>query len=161
MRYIFSICLLTFCITVSIEAQTDVDTLPSVFMIGEHEEAYAEMLSVQPELLMTVCNDNMDYAYSNWLHFLQSIEQFAIESDIDINGVKLWINVFWNPDGNIKHIAFFPKPNSRNMDYDYVKVLFSQFILNYETDLEYDKIFCHYGSASFPSFITKSGKVDK
>ena len=143
------------------KAQEEVDTLPSVFMIGEHEKAYAQMLNAQPDLLMTVCDDNMDKAYENWLNFLQAVEQYAIENDVDINGVKIWINVFWNPNGKIKHIAFFPKPNSKNMDYDNVKVLFSQFILSYETDLEYSKLFCHYGSASFPRFITTSGKVDK
>ncbi len=161
MRYILSTFLLLICFQFSLKAQTTVDTLPSAFMIGEHEKAYSQMLTQQPELLMTVCNGNMDQAYANWLNFLRAVEQFAIENEVDINGVKIWINVFWSPNGRIKHIAFFPKPNSKNMDYEYVRVLFSQFIMKYETELKYEKLFCHYGSASFPSFITTSGNIDK
>lgn len=142
-------------------AQSDLDTLPSVFMIGEHEIEYNEMLKVQPDLLMSVCNDDMEKAYNKWLTFLVEIEKFAIENDVDINGVKIWINVFWNENGTLKHIAFYPKPNSRNMEYEYVKVLFAQFIEKYNSDLKNEKLFCHYGSASFPSFITTSAKEEK
>ncbi len=149
------------CCQLSLTAQSNIDTLPSVFMIGEHEKSYSQMLTLRPELLMTVCNGDMDLAYENWLNFLRAVEQFATENEVDINGVKIWINVFWNPNGKIKHIAFFPKPNSKNMDYEYLRVLFSQFILQYESKLEFEKLFCHYGSASFPSFITISGNIDK
>jgi len=144
-----------------VHAQVETDTLPSVFMIGENEAAYNKMLSVQPDLLMSVCNDDMIEAYNVWLNFLVEMEKFALENDVDINGIKIWINVFWEVDGSVKHIAFYPKPNSKNMEYEYVKVLFSQFIEQYNSELKNDKLFCHYGSASFPSFITTSNKEEK
>ncbi len=161
MKHIGVILLLWMSIAHVCSAQTDQDTLPSVFMIGEYESQYNEMLKIQPDLLMTVCNDDMDIAYNKWLNLLVEIEQFAIENDVDINGVKIWINVFWNEDGSLKHIAFYPKPNSRNMEYEYVKVLFKQFIEQYNSNLKNEKIYCHYGSASFPSFITTSAKEEK
>lgn len=142
-------------------SQVHVDTLPSVFLIGEHEISYNKMLRNQPDLLMSVCDDDMDKAYSTWLNFLVEVERFAIENDVDIKGVKLWINVFWNPDGSIKHIAFYPKPNSKNMDYDYVSALFKEFAKTQNSGLVHNKMVCHYGSASFPSFITSGGNEDK
>lgn len=148
-------------ISSEINAQVQTDTLPAVFMIGEHEAAYTRMLSEKPDLLMSVCNDDMEKAYANWLYFLVEIEKFAIENEVDINGVKIWINVFWNPDGSLKHIAFYPKPNSKNMEYEYVKVLFKAFVKENKSELRHSKSFCHYGSASFPSFITNRKKVDK
>lgn len=119
------------------------------------------MLSNQPDLLMSVCNDDMDKAYSAWLNFLVEVERFAIEKELDINGVKLWINVFWSPDGTVKHIAFYPKPNSKNMEYEYISVLLREFAISQDSGIEHSKMFCHYGSASFPSFITTGRKEDK
>ena len=161
MKHIGIILLLILSVSHFTSAQSDSDTLPSVFMIGEHEYQYNEMLKVQPDLLMSVCNDDMDKAYNTWLNFLVEIEKFAIENDVDINGVKIWINVFWNEDGSLKHIAFYPKPNSRNMEYEYVKVLFKQFVEQYNSELTNEKTYCHYGSASFPSFSTTSAKEEK
>ncbi|MDA9773576.1 hypothetical protein N9B82_01350 [Saprospiraceae bacterium] len=161
MKQIGIILFLTLSIIANAIAQNETDTLPSVFMIGEYEQQYNTMLSVQPDLLMSVCEGDMEKAYNNWLNFLVAMEQFAIEQKVDINGIKIWINVFWNEDGSLKHIAFYPKPNSKNMEYEYVKVLFSQFSAQYTSELQNEKIFCHYGSASFPSFITTSAKEEK
>ncbi len=130
-------------------------------MIGEYEYQYNDMISNAPDLLMTVCNNDMDKAYSLWLEFLVGLEKYALENDIDINGVKIWINVFWDGDGSIKHIAFYPKPNSKNMEYGLLSALLKEYSKNYELELEHSKMFAHYGSASFPSFITTTGKQDK
>lgn len=161
LRFNLHIAFCLFLLSFSITAQETTDTLPPVFMIGEYEVMYNNMISQQPDLLMTVCDNNMDQAYSNWLNFLVEVENFAIESKVDINGVKLWINVFWNEDGSIGHIAYYPKPNSKNMEYGYITALLKEFIDSYQSDLTHNKTFCHYGSASFPSFITSSKKVDK
>jgi len=142
-------------------SQAPIDTLPSVFLIGEHEISYNRMLENQPDLLMSVCGDDMEKAYSTWLNFLVEVEKYAIQNDVDINGVKLWINVFWNPDGTVKHIAFYPKPNSKNMEYEFVTALFKEFVKKQDANLVHTKMFCHYGSASFPSFITSAKKEDK
>lgn len=130
-------------------------------MIGEFEKQYNEMLGAHPDLLMAVCGDDMDAAYNIWLNFLSEMEKFAIEQDVNINGAKIWINVFWDVDGTIKHIAFYPKPNSINMEYGYMKVLFSQFSEQYNSGLNHTNLYSLYGSASFPSFITSSGNEDK
>ncbi len=122
---------------------------------------YNEMISTVPDLLMTVCKNDMDKAYSKWLTFLVGLENYAIENEIDINGVKIWINVFWNTDGSIKHIAFYPKPNSKNMEYEYLSALLKEYSKTYDVEIEHNKMFAHYGSASFPSFIRTTEKQNK
>jgi len=145
----------------SISAQSTTDTLPAIFMIGEHESLYNEMISNAPDLLMTVCENDMDKAYSKWLKFLVGLENYALEQDVDINGVKIWINVFWDAEGKVKHITFYPKPNSINMEYDLLSALLKEYSKNFTLDLDHDKMFAHYGSASFPSFITSVKKEEK
>ena len=70
----------------------------------------------------------MDTTYQFWLKTLNKIENHAQQNDFDINGVKIWINIFWNTDGDIAHIALFPKQNSRNIDFKVLVKLLQSFI---------------------------------
>jgi len=133
-------------------AQMDQDTLPSVFRIGENESAYEALVSECSNPLLTVCQDSMDLAYRRWMTMLSEMEVFAEKSDFDIKGIKIWLNVFWSPDGEIKHLVYFPKPNSRNMDFDLLTKFFFNFVENYEMERLDDYCFSHYGSAAFPTF---------
>ena len=145
----------------SVHAQSATDTLPMVFMIGEHESQYNEMISNAPDLLMTVCENDMEKAYSVWLKYLVGLENYALENKVNINGVKIWINVFWDAEGNIKHVAFYPKPNSINMEYNLLSAVLKEYSKTYSVDVKNEKMFAHYGSASFPSFITSVKKEEK
>ncbi len=161
MKYLLTIFLALVAFSQTISAQSVTDTLPTVFLIGEYEKQYNEMISDAPDLLMTVCKNDMDKAYSLWLSFLVGLEKYAIENEVNINGVKVWINVFWDENGNIKHIAYYPKPNSINMEYNVLAAVLKEYTKNYSLELENEKMFAHYGSASFPSFITTTKKEEK
>ncbi len=128
------------------------DTLPSVFMIGENEIEYEELVGNCNKLLLTVCNDSMDLAYRKWMGLLSDMEKYAEANDFDIKGIKIWLNVFWNTDGTIKHLVYYPKPNSRNMDFSKLSVFMDSFTEKYKMDFTYQKCFSHYGSAAFPTF---------
>lgn len=129
-----------------------IDSLPSVFMIGENEQEYEDLVTVCNDPLLSVCNDSMDEAYRKWIGLLSDMEKFAETKDFDIRGIKIWLNVFWNTDGSIKHLVYYPKPNSRNMDFDLLSDFFDAFQLEYKMDFSYQKCFSHYGSAAFPTF---------
>ncbi len=128
------------------------DELPTVFMIGENEMAYEKVVSDCSSLLLSVCQDSMNLAYQKWIGMLSAMEEYAESSDFDIKGIKIWINLFWNSDGTIKHIVYYPKPNSRNMDFQKLTLFFELFIRDYRLELRSDKCFSHYGSAAFPTF---------
>ena len=124
----------------------------SVFYIGEDEKNYESLVKNYNTLLFAVCNDNMDKAFDNWTSLLKDLEEFAAKSNVDLKGVKLWMNVFWDKGGTIKHIVFYPKPNSKNLNYDIVKSVLINFIKDYQSPLKYTTGFSHYGSAAFPIF---------
>lgn len=130
----------------------DQDSLPNVFLIGQHDKAYGKLLTDNPDLLLSVCDNSMEMAFEKWVNMLHDMEVYAEQQNFDIKGIKMWINVFWNSDGTIEHIAYFPKPNSKNMDYEELTAFIADFIRVYKLDLSHEKGYSHYGSASFPTF---------
>jgi hypothetical protein len=134
------------------------NTLPSVFQIGEHQQAYDKLSASCDDLLSNVCKNSMEQAYFVWTDMLIQLENFSKTKNYDIKGIKVWINVFWNADGSIKHIVYHPKPNSRNTNYDELTTVLNDFLNHYEVKLTHTKTFFHYGSASFPVQGSRVGK---
>ena len=149
-----SILLLFFLYTISYaQPKLVADVQPvKVFYIGEDEKNYEKLVQNCNTMLFAVCNNNMEQAFDNWSVLLKDLEDFSIASNFDMKGVKLWLNVFWSKDGNIDYIVFYPKPNSRNLNYDDVKILLTNFVKSYQSPLKYNTKFSHYGSAAFPVF---------
>lgn len=143
--------ILGFLFSAALAFGSQLDTLPQVFMIGDYELEYESLVVECSDILLNVCDDSMEEAYEHWLLMLHDIEKFATEQEIEIRGIKLWLNVFWNIDGTIKHIVFYPKPNCRNMDFHELLAFFQEFIIDYNFTKENANCFAHYGSASFPT----------
>lgn len=129
-----------------------IDSLPQVFMIGQNEIEYENLVTVCNKPLLNVYQDSMDMAYRYWMTMLSDMEQYADKAEFDIKGIKIWLNVFWNPNGSIKHIVYFPKPNSRNMDFDLLTKFFKRFADQWAASNGESKCYSHYGSATFPTF---------
>ncbi|MGE5354738.1 MAG: hypothetical protein ACM3PT_00725 [Deltaproteobacteria bacterium] len=136
--------------TFSQETSSLVD--PKIFYIGQNEKEYSQIIKNYPESLLTVSKDSIDLAYLNWMYVLQDIEVFARKEKFDLNGLKIWLNVFWNKNGKIDAISFYPKPNSRNMEFENLVSFFKEFARQYNPRLKYKANFSHFGSAKFPSF---------
>jgi hypothetical protein len=137
-------------------ATLNAQDLPKVFLIGENEEGYEKMLGKYPELLLNVSDNSMDKAYNHWIDLLSTIEDYANEIGYDIKGVKIWLNVFWDKNGAIDYLVYYPKPNSRNIDFDAFTGFLDTFLGTYQLDIKTKKNFSHYGSASFPVFGKRS-----
>jgi len=138
---------------------------PKVFLIGEYEDQYNKLLVDYETLLLTACEYDMNVAYDKWMSMLHEMEAYADEINFDIKGTKFWLNVFWNKDGSVKHIAYHLKPISRNIDTADMSAFFSSFMNNYNFPFKYHKNYSHHGSVAFPLFpkrienktVTKSG----
>ena len=130
-------------------------TPPKVFILGEHEKAYEQLNLEYSVMLLTACDGNMDSAYQKWLSMLNEMEAYATLINYDIKGVKVWLNVFWNVDGSIKHIAYHLKQNSRNIDTAEFSAFLSSFMNRYKFPLVTNKKYSHYGSAAFPTHPRK------
>jgi hypothetical protein len=130
--------------------------LPKVFLIGEYEQPYEQLIGEYDLLLMSAFNNDMKKAYEVWTTILIDMEEYAKLQQFDLNGLKLWINLFLNADGTIQHIVYYPKPNSRNMSFDNLTAFMLSFAKTYQLkDLVQAKC-SHYGSASFPTFLKKN-----
>ena len=106
MKYLISITLIL--ILESAHAQSHVQStgLPAVFLIGEYEDRYLELSEQHPDMFMTVYKNNLDQAYKGWSELLMDIEDYAADLKFDIKGAKLWMNIYFNPDGTISNLHF-------------------------------------------------------
>jgi len=124
--------------------------LPPVFLIGEYENQYNELIDDYETLLFTVCDFDMDVAFSKWQSMLKEMSSFAATNDVDLDGVKIWLNVFLQKNGEISHLAYYLKPMSKNIDDLELRAFFKEFIKSYRFPLLAKSNYSHYGTASFP-----------
>ncbi len=125
---------------------------PVVSLLGEDEAMLSDLLSSHGTILLDVCGNDMEIAYAQWMDLLGAMEDYSKEINYDIRGVKTYLHVFWNADGSIKYISFFPKANSRNVPIAELRAFFNGFVKNYKMDIEAESGFNHYASGSFPVF---------
>ncbi len=159
MKYLIRITFTLFLVSAHLQtyAQTSGTTpLPEVFLIGEYEDQYLSLSDAFPEALMSLYHNNIDLAYKGWSGFMMDVEDYAADLKFDIRGVKLWINIYFNPDGTIAHLAFFPKPNSRNVPEEHLLAFFKNFVRQYHYTETSDKGFQHSASVSFPTFFHRT-----
>ncbi len=136
----------------SLSATITADSLgPKVFLLGEDEDQMNALSKNYPNLLMKVCQNDMDVAYDKWMNMLSDMETYSTKIGYDIKGIKLWMNVYWNKTGKIDYIGYYLKPNSRNIKTEELNAFFINFIKNYQMKLTYTGKFYHNGSAAFPT----------
>lgn len=131
-------------------------SVPSVFLIGEYEDQYFALTKAHPAIFMSAYNNDIDKAFRGWSNMIMDIEDYAGRVQFDLKGVKLWLNLYFNSDGTIRHLAFYPKPNSRNMPVDDLADFFKDFIAQYRLPVKSQKAFHHSASAGFPSHFYKN-----
>jgi hypothetical protein len=131
--------------------------MPHVFQLGQYDGAPFENMKGEYEVtLASACKNDMELAYYSWVHLLKHMESYAGRTGFDINGVKLWLYIFWSKDGNIDYVAYYPKPNSRNMKEEEMTSFLTEFVKNYTFPIKNDKNFSNYSSANFPVMIEKN-----
>ena len=143
-----------FCLT-QVEAQ--VQELPKIFQLGEHEKPYENATQTYSKTLLEVCNNDMNLAFNHWIGMMRSMDEFADKIQFDLKGVKVWMHVFWNEDGGVDHIGYFLRPDSRNINTAELSAFFSAFIGKYEDfPAKADEKFSFYTGATFPTFVERA-----
>ena len=133
------------------DTEPKVLTLPRVFQIGEYEDQYGLLYETYHDILLTVCHDDMNLAFGKWMDMIAEMEAYAESIDFDLNGVKIWLKVFWNADGTIQYVSFYRKPNSINIDTAELSAFLSSFINRYQMPINTNLKYTHNGSAQFPT----------
>lgn len=133
--------------------------LPRVFEIGTYEEEYEQLLEYYPSSLLEVCSNDTRLAFRKLMAMYKEMEVFASNTNYDVGGVRTWIHVFWNADGSIQYLAFYLRPNSRNIDKNVFKAFLTDFVRGYKMPLISNQPYSLYTSVSFPvNFRTSSIK---
>lgn len=143
------------------EKLNSIHELPTVFEIGEYEYLYADLNEEHPGYLLGICENNMNSAFEKWSHLIYDMETYSKSIDYDMNGVKLWLNVWFKADGTIQNLAYYLKPNSKNMKPAEIKAFLSSFSRQYKMPISSTSNFNHNGSATFPTFSKRHQMVDK
>lgn len=127
--------------------------LPKVFLIGQHEEEFEALTTSYDSDLLAVCDGDMNVAFKKWMSMMEEMEAYSKQIDYDMNGVKAWFHFFWAADGSIEHIAYYLRPNSKNLDLDEMNAFLTGFMNNYKFPLVTDAKYHHYTGANFPVFF--------
>ena len=126
------------------------------FILGENEEQYDAMRVEYARTLLIVCENNQEKALTSWFKLLKDMEAYSEKIGHSLDGVKLYINVFWNTDGSIDHIGILPMNDSKNIKHENLVAFFASFVRQYTPkDLESDKKYSHYTTVNFPTFAVK------
>jgi hypothetical protein len=132
-------------------------SIPRVFVLGQYDGAPFERMKADYETsLLTVCKNDMETAYYCWAHLMKHIESHAVKSNFDMNGIKLWVYAFWEKDGTLAYLAYYPKPNSKNFKAEEMNSFLNDFCKIYTAPYKYDKPFSNYSTASFPVMVEKT-----
>lgn len=123
--------------------------VPKVFLIGQYQTAYDD-LSASSASLVSVCDEDVRTAYGHFRNLAVELQKMAFAEGLDLYGVKCWIHFFWNPDGSIRHIAFYLKPASKNISQEVLTEFFTRFAKNYRIPVQSTSTFQLYTSLSFP-----------
>jgi hypothetical protein len=124
--------------------------LPKVFILGEHERDFEKLQSQYATSLLSICNYDPVATYEKWAQFLIDMEDYSESISYDMRGVKMWIEVFWHPNGHIKHIAYALKPQSRNVDLKELSAFMSSFMSHYKPRFQPNRKISHSSHAFFP-----------
>lgn len=143
-------------LSLSVSSALSAQNMRKAFLLGENEEQYDQLRTEYARTLLTVFNNNEENALKSWFQLLQAMEAYSEKIDFDLNGMKLYLNVFWNADGSISHIGALPKPDSKNVKSEDLIAFFSSFIRqNTVTGPTSDRKYSHYTTVSFPIFAEK------
>lgn len=141
------------------------DSLPRVFLLGETKDRDFEQLKSAYSLsLLEASQGDMETAYYTWMHMMKHLESYAKQQSYDLDGLKMWIYVFWHKDGSIAHLAYFLKPTSRNIredDLPKLTQLFEGFCKVYRFPVKTDKGFSNYSHANFPILLERLPNANK
>ena len=144
---LFTLFLLLIVMALSLPAQ---ETLPMVYKLGEHETALEQEQGHYPQTLLDACDGDMQKAFELWLGFLKELEAFARQSGCELEGSSIWLQVFFQTDGSIAHIGYYPKPNSRVLDDEAFKKCLESFAATYHMPLDSKQSYYNYTDARFP-----------
>ncbi len=125
-------------------------SLPTVYRLGEEEDALEQVQTTHQQTLLDACDGDMSKAFALWLSFLKELEAHTKSLGCSLDGVGLWIQVFFSADGRIEHLGYYPKPHSRVLNDKELKACLEAFVATYHMPLTSSKPYYNYTDVRFP-----------
>jgi len=144
----------------TVTEQDTTASMPKVFVLGYNESAYDQLSVEYSASLIEVNAEDAAQAQKMWTTMIVEMEAYADMLEFDIKGVKMWMHVFWNEKGEIKHIGFYLKQSSRNIDTNELTSFLMDFMNNYYVPRDFEKKFSHI-SGSGVAFPTMNWQIKK
>lgn len=134
-----------------LEMNESIQKNPRVFIISENEMLFEELSKEYSKLMLEACDNDINKSSNEWVNMLFQMQKYSKRWNYDrLNGVKVWIKVFCDKRGRIKHIAYAVKPSSRTVDTELFSKFLERFIRVHRMKIRTNSNFSHYTSASFP-----------
>jgi hypothetical protein len=138
-------------------ATMQAQTLDKAFVLGSDEQRYEQLTSNHSQSLLEATAGDITKAFESWLDMQEAIDAYAANQNFDLNGVKIWLHVFWAPDGRIDQIGFLLRPDSRLVDEKEIRALLAGFSEQYRLPVQSSQPFSHYTGATFPTLSQRRG----
>jgi hypothetical protein len=148
MRSIYFACLLTFSLF-SLQAQNS--QLDKVFQLGTQEQRYEQLTSSHSQSLLEAANGDVTLAFESWLGMQEAMDAHADQVNFDLDGVKVWLHVFWNEQGQIDEVGYLLRPDSKLVDDAELRAFLADFVADYRFPVQSGQKFSHYTGATFPT----------
>lgn len=131
--------------------------LDKIFVLGTEEQRYEQLVGSYSQSLLEATAGDITQAFEGWLDMQKALDSYAAAQNYDLNGVKIWLHVFWAPDGAIDNLGFLLRPDSRFVDTAELRALLAGFIQQYRLPVKSDRNFNHYTGAAFPTIAKSRG----
>lgn len=132
----------------SLAAQGNLD---KVFQLGAEEQRYEQLATSYSQTLLEATTGNITMAFESWLGMQQAMDAHAAKVNFDLNGVKVWMHVFWNEQGVIDQLGYLLRPDSKLVDEAELRAFLASFIGQYQFPVQSQRKFSHYTGAAFPT----------
>lgn len=123
---------------------------PAVIRMDQQSSVYERLNEAYPKNLLDMTNNDMQAAFNIWRTTLKNMQDYSKKINFPLQGVKMWIKVYCTKKGKIKHIAFLPTPDSRNIPEGFLDGFLERFAKKHKIPIKAKGSFAHYGVASFP-----------
>ena len=135
---------------IALTTATAQEPLPTVYKLGEEEEALEQVQTTHQQTLLDACDGDMSKAFDLWLSFLKELEAYGKSAGCSLDGTSFWLQVFFSADGRIEHLGYYPKPDSRTVSDEELKTCLEAFVATYHMPVTTAKPFYNYTDVRFP-----------
>jgi hypothetical protein len=126
-------------------------TIPRVFIKGQNEKLEEILNQHFPKQLLYAYKDDSQNAFAAWARMVWEMQKFGEDKGFDVKGLKAFATFYYDRKGNIRHIAYSLKGNSRYFKSEDLDRFFKLFMNYYKLpDIKSKYNFQHEFTLSLP-----------